>query len=756
MKLLNLVNGKLQVFNYPPPVSYAILSHTWSSPAENEWSRYNGTAKPEAAGTSVFQGILTKFFKIAREQRYEYVWIDALCVDKNASADISETINLLSRLYQGADICLVFLADLPCGSALPCKDTWAQCRFWNRAWTLLELVLPANIQFYDAQWHPRGNRLTQPLPSLISCITGIDEDILTRERTLRDTSIASKMSWAAHREGTRSEDIAYSLLGLFDVCMPIIYGEGGQRAFQRLQEEILKNTNDMSLFAWTSNENQVSRGLFAYSPIEFVSYGGSVAGRLPCNFDGFAALTSRGVLVEGQFSTHGLDLLLDLGVQANDERHTDRFGILLRKGVDGIFERITPGVLQQLPADMEFSTMRVMVAKGSGETAKQTPENINRQCSLSSWPCETLQPTPSLKYSLPISLKRPSTPTSSQQTSGSSESSTTPTGSAFNLSSGSGSDGTEWVDLHHETCDEVDSDDYENMDGYGSMETSQHTEIEQGWDSAQSDISEATTMASPPQPHIEDQWDICSRIQAEEDRSKTAVAQLSQDTLDHFLRSQETECHATEKRMRRERRSKGNVRQPARQKRQGLEISELACPFYKQDPREYISCLMNHELRSMEDVEDHIHSRHRRPFYCPICKADFNLALERDRHINQRICDLREDLPLKGVSEDMRRLISRTRGHGSETARWFEVWNILFPDSGSKQPSSPHLRSGLGLKVSNFRAFWRRHGQSNTLDRLATRLPLEDDANIEELSSEVFSTTLRALASEFTRQDSAF
>jgi len=58
------------------------------------------------------------------------------------------------------------------------------------------------------------------------------------------------MSWASKRETTRLEDMAYCLMGLFDVHMPPLYGEG-TRAFTRLQEEILRNSSDLSIFAWS-------------------------------------------------------------------------------------------------------------------------------------------------------------------------------------------------------------------------------------------------------------------------------------------------------------------------------------------------------------------------------------------------------------------------------------------------------------------------------------------------------------------------
>lgn len=57
------------------------------------------------------------------------------------------------------------------------------------------------------------------------------------------------MYWASSRQTTRVEDIAYCLMGLFDVNIPLLYGEG-MKAFHRLQEQILRTTNDDTLFLW--------------------------------------------------------------------------------------------------------------------------------------------------------------------------------------------------------------------------------------------------------------------------------------------------------------------------------------------------------------------------------------------------------------------------------------------------------------------------------------------------------------------------
>lgn len=67
---------------------------------------------------------------------------------------------------------------------------------------------------------------------------------------LSETSVAERLSWTAQRSATRVEDEAYSILGLFNIYMPTFYGEG-RNAFYRLQEEIMRNSSDTSLFAWT-------------------------------------------------------------------------------------------------------------------------------------------------------------------------------------------------------------------------------------------------------------------------------------------------------------------------------------------------------------------------------------------------------------------------------------------------------------------------------------------------------------------------
>ena len=50
--------------------------------------------------------------------------------------------------------------------------------------------------------------------------------------------VDERFSWAENRQTTRGEDKTYSLLGIFGIYLPLIYGEGTEHASKRLQKEI--------------------------------------------------------------------------------------------------------------------------------------------------------------------------------------------------------------------------------------------------------------------------------------------------------------------------------------------------------------------------------------------------------------------------------------------------------------------------------------------------------------------------------------
>ncbi|KAF3036595.1 hypothetical protein E8E12_007672 [Didymella heteroderae] len=167
----------------------------------------------------------------------------------------------MRRWYQQARICYVYFHDIEPPSPFYCKKNdcteeaaihqqFANARWFTRGWTLQELLASRHINFYDRNWQCLGTK--ESLCPILTDITGIDE-VYLKGGDLNEASIAKRMSWAANRETTKVEDIAYCLMGIFDVNMPLLYGEGS-KAFKRLQEKIFEDTDDMSLFAWQTVE----------------------------------------------------------------------------------------------------------------------------------------------------------------------------------------------------------------------------------------------------------------------------------------------------------------------------------------------------------------------------------------------------------------------------------------------------------------------------------------------------------------------
>ncbi|KAI5997538.1 heterokaryon incompatibility protein-domain-containing protein [Pisolithus albus] len=237
---------------------YAILSHRWESDSEVTYDEMIGLMKMEERKrgevriSSSYQKII-KTCEQAMKDGYEWVWIDTCCIDKRSSAELSEAINSMYRWYQHARVCYAYLSDVG-ESTLPAEqngETYDKSYGWPewfmRGWTLQELIAPNQIEFFNQNWAPIGNK--QQLAPVLEEITRIPCDVLRDGLTGKRLSVAQIMSWAADRRTTRVEDRAYSLMGLFGVNMPMLYGEG-KKAFRRLQLEIIREFDDQSVFAW--------------------------------------------------------------------------------------------------------------------------------------------------------------------------------------------------------------------------------------------------------------------------------------------------------------------------------------------------------------------------------------------------------------------------------------------------------------------------------------------------------------------------
>ncbi|TBU51379.1 hypothetical protein BD310DRAFT_982665 [Dichomitus squalens] len=186
--------------------------------------------------------------RVAREAGYRYLWIDSCCIDKTSSSEQTESINSMYLWYGRAGLCYAYLADVPSGkNPHEPYSAFRSSRWHKRGWTLQELIAPSGVTFLADDWTEIGGKHT--LFELIEEITGIPYQALLHLKSLGEFSVAQRLSWAARRQTSREEDRAYSLLGIFNIYMPTLYGEGS-RAFRRLQEEIVRRIPDLSLFAW--------------------------------------------------------------------------------------------------------------------------------------------------------------------------------------------------------------------------------------------------------------------------------------------------------------------------------------------------------------------------------------------------------------------------------------------------------------------------------------------------------------------------
>lgn len=207
----------------------------------------------------------------AAREDHDFIWVDTCCIDKSSSAELSEAINSMFNWYHKSNHCFAYLADVPDGpdgQDTSINSAFAKAKWWTRGWTLQELVAPFDVVFYTRGWERIGEK--KSLGGTIYAISGIGIDVLTHARALDDVSVARRMSWASSRKTTRTEDLAYSLMGIFSVNMPLLYGEG-EKAFLRLQEEIIKSSDDESIFAWVDPlaQDDEPRGLLASSPAHF-------------------------------------------------------------------------------------------------------------------------------------------------------------------------------------------------------------------------------------------------------------------------------------------------------------------------------------------------------------------------------------------------------------------------------------------------------------------------------------------------------
>ncbi|KAM7209927.1 Vegetative incompatibility protein HET-E-1 [Rhypophila decipiens] len=256
-----------------PP--YAVLSHTWDDEEVFFRDLWDGTAKKKAGYAKIrFCG------EQAERDGLRYFWVDTCCIDKSDAAELQHALNSMFQWYRNAAKCYVYLADVSTNQqSITDSPDWKlvvrqsgcvtqrwtfkaltspaitklfsrgwrpafqQSRWFTRGWTLQELIAPMAVEFFSREGERLGDK--KSLEQEICNITGIPQRAL-QGSPLSDYSVAERMRWIEKRNTNYEEDKVYSLFGIFDVHIPILYGEGKEKAFDRLREKINKNSQRLA------------------------------------------------------------------------------------------------------------------------------------------------------------------------------------------------------------------------------------------------------------------------------------------------------------------------------------------------------------------------------------------------------------------------------------------------------------------------------------------------------------------------------
>ncbi|SCO30830.1 related to beta transducin-like protein [Fusarium fujikuroi] len=318
MRLLHTKSQKLfEASDVPVPFPpYAILSHTWISP-KDEITYQDMKTRTEDIKKNVYKqkgwSKLKDYCDRACKDGWEWAWMDTCCIDKTNPADTQEAIHAMFRWYQNAGVCYAYLSDV--GFVSPSEATdldssmnnlrtavrneFIGAKWFTRGWTLQELLAPHYLIFVDRQWHHMGTRESWALE--IEKASKIEARHLNafNPTDFVSCSTAMRFSWASGRETTVEEDESYSLLSLFGISLPLIYGEGGRQAFNRLQRQLIHVYHDDSVFAWKSSQPDPKPGIgiLARSVKDFWNASKVTAGQ----YGNAYSMTNRGLEITSKY-----------------------------------------------------------------------------------------------------------------------------------------------------------------------------------------------------------------------------------------------------------------------------------------------------------------------------------------------------------------------------------------------------------------------------------------------------------------------
>ncbi|OHE91751.1 HET domain-containing protein [Colletotrichum orchidophilum] len=649
MRLIHTRSYRLLEFDDVSPPPFAVLSHAHSQ---------EHRLQPPSVQLDNF--ILQACLQ-ADVRGLEFLWVGSVCIDKTSSLELQHSISSSFRLLQAAAVCFVYLQDLPPSSDL-LEGTWGRCRYWTRSWTLQELVAPSNVEFFDAAWNYQGAKSSPKLLELLQNITRIDRNILVNSTAFSKVAIGVRLSWAAGRESTHAEDTAYSLTGITGVNMSIRYGEGSELAFARLVKKIVQESTDGSIFAWTSNDDQVARGFLPRSATEFRHLTDNDTPRAfwpqqPWKFDGNIQFSSKGLIFDSRASTEDLSLILEIG-RTSDKR----FGVRIQMW-ENRYVRINPREI------MEGSKI-------------SRPCRIIAACNIDA---ETSQ-------SISISCRKRKR--SGQLRTPPNEHSGVQLGITHTISHHL---------LHDNACSSCsypeDASDLDSLHSGDEYEEEAPSQV---------DARERTSLESNHPYQTEREGLLRHFAVRVEDWARSAkyVAPTGSRLSRKRLKIADSSSYCA---------SEESDFEEIEYIQNDIQITidgyfHLACPFYATKPADHRQCLREDDLRTMEDVVDHIRKCHWKSPYCPNCRIIFKTPMARDEHIRKLICEIQDPTRIEGVDgNQLKGMVEVTMRGFSEAETWAQICALACPDVPTCV--SPYLKDGLGLEVSKLRDYWNEKGR---------------------------------------------
>ncbi|KAI9164158.1 Vegetative incompatibility protein [Paramyrothecium foliicola] len=751
MRLINiesLVVIEFRCDSTIPP--YVVVSHAW----QNDEIFFGDLMDRDAASKKAGFEKLQNACQIVRGLGMQWLWVDSICIDRSSSAELSEALNSMFQLYAKANVCLVYLHDLAPSSDMSNRAAGLRNCIWiRRPWSLQEVIAPKQVHFYDSVWTFVGTKAS--LATYLNELMGIDRDVLVNKMDFARFSIAKRMSWASRCLASRIEDVAYSLLGILGVHLAIIYGEG-QRAFIRLQEEILKTTDDASLFAWQATDRQHHRGIFATSPAEF-SHLIDAPDMPPLRVRGDVFITSGGVNINSLFvkSDTGTGLVLILFQKAFSKSEDNAIGIPLH-GWNGHFVRSYPwltlsvdklALRSGVPAkicvhrDVNVSAFESLQMSHQFEHLKNKkgsdlfddsgfldpPLLFNRNDVDPGLPAQTF--IAAIPYSTCELTSSAELDASTQALpSDGGNSSATMMQTKFTTINSVCCAGSETVTSSASTNKEIGLPTHEQNPWQEDLSTSSSDSETENWeDEENQEEEEEDDMYLFTEPLMESPHLSCNHpfTQFKGEISKLGLQKFKLDAAGCEIPTSPGKRRVDNTGFSQNKRSRSTYDLQSRSASTGNyetdstdvightkeELKQkFACPYFKRDPQQFRTCLTRCDLKTIADVKQHLWFAHRLPNFCPVCKQTFETTAAWRLHMMDRSCT-KQSLPnFVGITQSqMHKLARRACKSTPEQEQWFEVWNIVFP--GEPKPENGFLSGRVESWVCSVRDYWADMGQ---------------------------------------------